>query len=99
MNVDVIFLQVDNEYDGIGNFEYEGVTWSQDKINDGDAKYLLATPEREVASELFEACQEIDIRLIQLETLDPTLTAEIDDELSEQIIKMRAAIALTTEEK
>jgi len=56
---DVIYLQTDNEFDGIGNPEYEGVTWSHDQINDHDAKYLLATPEREVASELGKALQNL----------------------------------------
>ena len=49
---DVIYLQTGNEFDGIGNSEYEGVTWAHNKINDGDTKYLLATPVRESAEEL-----------------------------------------------
>jgi hypothetical protein len=57
---DVIYLQTGGEgYEDWENFEYEGVTWCQDQINDHDAKYLLATPEREVAEDLGKALQNL----------------------------------------
>ena len=51
MEHDVIYLQTDEAAESLG---LEGVTWCQDKINDGDIKYLLATPEREAAPDLLE---------------------------------------------
>ena len=54
MEHDVIYLQTDEAAESLG---LEGVTWCQDKINDGDTKYLLATPEREAAPELLEALE------------------------------------------
>ncbi len=56
MLYDVIYLQTGKN---IESLEEEGITWCQDRIEDGDTKYLLATPEREAAPELLEACQEL----------------------------------------
>ena len=36
-------------------------TWCEDKIHESDTKYLLATPKREAASELFEALRQAEI--------------------------------------
>ena len=44
---DVIYLQTE---------EFPETTWCVDQINDDDVKYLLATPEREAAPELYRAC-------------------------------------------
>ena len=54
---DVIYLQVGDSDEPIG-IDY--TTWCSDKINDGDVKYLLATSEREAASELYEALVNAD---------------------------------------
>jgi len=54
---DAIYLQVSDSDEPIGIDE---TTWCSDKINDGDIKYLLSTPEREAASELYEALVNAD---------------------------------------
>ena len=52
MEHDVIYLQ---HGESPIRLEEVGITWCADKINDGDTKYLLATPEREAAPDLLEA--------------------------------------------
>jgi len=39
--------------------EWDSGVWGQSWENDTDVKYLLATPERELASELVEATKEL----------------------------------------
>ncbi len=54
---DEIYLQAcisDSDRDDLA---WHGVTWSSDLIHQDDVKYLLATPEREVAAELLKACK------------------------------------------
>ena len=53
---DVIFLQWDDLYP-FEEYSTEGVTWSQDKVNDSDIEYVMNTPERKAAGELLEVCQ------------------------------------------
>ena len=53
---DVIFLQWDDLYP-FEEYSTEGVTWSQDKVNDSDIEYVMNTPERKAAGELLEACE------------------------------------------
>ena len=56
---DIIYLQWHGEpyYNGTidPNTDVSEVTWCMDEIWDVDIKYLLATPEREAATELLEA--------------------------------------------
>ena len=74
---DVIYLQISDSDEPI---RIDETTWCSDKINDGDVKYLLATPEREAAPEMYEAVRKAE----QLATIatDWNLTeAEIDGEM------------------
>ncbi len=56
---DEIYLQAcisDSDRDDLA---WHGVTWSSDLIHQDDVKYLLATPEREVAAELLEVLRTV----------------------------------------
>ncbi len=85
-----IYLQADKEsYD----WNSEGVTRSEDRINDTDTKYLLATPEREADSDLLEALTAL---------YEACVLADNHEELSEYVDgflldKSRDAIAQATE--
>ena len=50
---DRIYLQYDDE--PAPDYEHEGATWCEDRINDSDVEYVLATPERLAAWELLAA--------------------------------------------
>ncbi len=69
---DVIYLQ--SHGDGLEELDPFGelgdITWCQDQINDNDDKYLLATPEREVAQQLLRAL-EANMRWIGAPPTDP----------------------------
>ena len=67
---DTIYLQyygsdwhVDNWMEDPEPAEGDEVTWCVDKINEVDIKYLLATPQREAAPDMFEALEEIAAEL------------------------------------
>jgi len=52
---DAIYLQVGDSDEPI---RIDETTWCSDKINDGDVKYLLATPEREAAPEMYKELEQ-----------------------------------------
>ena len=94
---DVIYLQTGPEgYEDWENFEYEGVTWCQDQINDGDTKYLLATPVRESAEALLKACEFFMKGLLDLVEIGALANKEYDaaaikyvDEMHQLVIKVK----------
>ena len=53
---DVIYLQISNPDEPI---RIDETTWCSDKINDDDIKYLLSTPEREAAHEMYKALRKL----------------------------------------
>lgn len=70
---DTIYLQWygDNVYGDSDVFGEPGeVTWCTDEVNNNDPKYLLATPEREVALKLLRAL-EANMRWIGAPPTDP----------------------------
>ena len=99
---DAIYLQVGDSDEPIGIDE---TTWCSDKINDGDIKYLLSTPEREAAPELYEAlgddlsgrCFE-DLLLIVAKKFDDDGGGPLVDCLIDKAYKIRAALALANGE-
>lgn len=56
---DTIYLQWhgDNVYGDLDNGEPGEVTWSADKVNDSDIRYIRATSIRDSAEKLLEACK------------------------------------------
>ncbi len=89
MEHDVIYLQ---HGESPIRLEEAGITWCQDKINEGDTKYLLATPEREAVPELLEVLKD-SLYCMYLLTRKDVAQATKDNAYKTANEKGRAAIA------
>ncbi len=86
-----IYLQADKEsYD----WDSDGVTRSEDRINDTDVKYLLARPAREAADDLLEALRHLLEEALQTNENEHAWFYVSDD----AVIQARDAIARATKE-
>ena len=84
---DAIYLQME---------ELEETTWCADKINNTDIKYLLSTPKRAAAEELYEAVRKAR-QLASIATDWNLSEAEIDGEMVsvyDLLREFEAAVAL-----